>query len=82
MIIVWHANGLRYQQVAALRTNDLETAFGASQHTDELPWQKGPLVAAYAVGPQRSTSVGDVLEVVSIGQRYRVESRGFAPVVF
>ena len=81
MIIIWHAIGMRYREVALLRTADLEVAFCTGQHTDECPWQKGPLVAAYAVGPQRSISVGDVLQVVGTGQRYRIESRGFALMV-
>lgn len=68
-----------FEREAELATDDLEEAFTWSQHQDEASWDTHPtrVLRAYAVGPVRSTSVGDILECHPSGMCWSVAHRGF-----
>jgi hypothetical protein len=64
-----------YVKVAKVDTNDLDVAFELTNHLHQS-WALNHGVTPLAVMPQRSTSVGDVLELSS-GKLFVVASFGF-----
>lgn len=73
----WRVKGLRYAPVAQVETNDLESAFGLTNHLDS-PWTSNQGVTKIGDENVRSTSVGDVMRDDS-GTLFYVAPFGFEP---
>ena len=71
----WRDLGLSFELVAEVEGDDLERAFGATNHVD-CDWANNPDVKVMTENPRRSTSVGDL--VVSDGETFVVDKFGFS----
>jgi hypothetical protein len=74
----WASRGLSFQAVAEVDGEDLEEAFRLTNHIDRS-WTTNREVRTIGLGPFRSTSVGDLMQVECEGQfsTHLVASIGF-----
>lgn len=77
-ILTGDVPGAKYEVVANVRTDSLDTAFRMTNHIDR-DWTTNPGVVTVGAGPFRSTSVGDIV-IDPDGKRHLCASFGWKEV--